>query len=449
MSYYSSTLTFNSEGDVNVSSSTQEGLGIRHLFHRFFQSLLGAPTPSLQPMQHSVLSATVPLPSRILDHPKSQTSSPSAFPWDPGDQVEGLGCHSTMAVGVQHSSEKVPLLTLLTPDPGYFVAGGIAGIISRTATAPLDRLKVYLIAQTDPRKATVDAAKSGAPLKAAKHASRPLIEATKVLWGLGGVRSFFAGKTIIVLCRIPELIYQGNGLNVVKVMPESAIKFGSYEGSKRAFARFEGHDDPSQLHPWSQLAAAGLGGIISQACIYPLDTLKFRMQNETVANGLRGNALIAETARRMWNRKGVRSFYRGLPMGLVGMFPYSAIDLTTFEYLKRYVTTRKARTLGCGRDSREAAPGNFTTGAMGACSGAIGATAVYPLNLLRTRLQTQGTAIHPRTYTGMIDVTVQTVKGEGIQGLFKGVTPNLLKVMPAVSITYVVYENSKFLLGLK
>lgn len=232
-------------------------------------------------------------------------------------------------------------------------------------------------------------------------------------------------------------------------MPESAIKFGSYEGSKRAFARFEGHDDPNHLHPWSQLAAAGLGGVISQACIYPLDTLKFRMQNETVANGLRGNALIAETFRKTWRQHGVRSFYRGLPMGLIGMFPYSAIDLTTFEYLKRYAIARRARALGCSETNRDAAPSNFATGAMGACSGAIGATAVYPLNLLRTRLQTQGTAIHPRTYTGMLDVTMKTIKGEGIQGLFKGVTPNLLKVMPAVSITYVVYENSKLLLGLR
>ena len=65
-------------------------------------------------------------------------------------------------------------------------------------------------------------------------------------------------------------------------MPESAIKFGSYEvryasyawrfnvdhisqGSKRALARLEGHDDPKALHPWSQFFAAGMGGIISQS----------------------------------------------------------------------------------------------------------------------------------------------------------------------------------------
>ena len=171
------------------------------------------------------------------------------------------------------------------------------------------------------------------------------------------------------------------------------------------------------------------------------------MQNETVKGGEYGNALIISTARKMWRSSGVLSFYRGLPMGLIGMFPYSAIDLTTYEYLKRLITARKARIKGCHEE--DAALSNFTTAGMGAFSGAFGASAVYPLNLLRTRLQSQGTAAHPPTYTGMWDVTVKTVRGEGFRGLFKGITPNLLKVVPAVSITYVVYDNSKTALGLK
>lgn len=171
------------------------------------------------------------------------------------------------------------------------------------------------------------------------------------------------------------------------------------------------------------------------------------MQCETVQGGLHGNALIAATASKMWSRSGIRSFYRGLPMGLVGMFPYSAIDLTTFEYLKHFIIKYNAKKRGCSED--DAAPGNFLTAGIGAFSGAFGASAVYPLNLLRTRLQSQGTAIHPPTYTGIWDVTVRTVKGEGVRGLYKGITPNLLKVVPAVSITYVVYDNSKRALGLK
>ena len=78
---------------------------------------------------------------------------------------------------------------------------------------------------------------------------------------------------------------------------------------------------------------------------------------------------------------------------------------------------------------------------MGAISGSIGASAVFPINLLvrittsllmlqRTRLQAQGTAMLPYEYDGLYDVLRRTVKHEGIRALFKGLTPNLLKVHP-------------------
>lgn len=162
------------------------------------------------------------------------------------------------------------------------------------------------------------------------------------------------------------------------------------------------------------------------------DNLRSRVQTETVAGGEHGVALIATTARKMARETGYRSFYRGLPAGLAGMFPYAAIDLGIFEALKTAISRRNARRRGCHEE--DAAPGGFATAAIGGFSGALGASVVYPLNLLRTRLQSQGTALHPRTYTGLWDVTVQTVQGEGFRGLFKGLTPNLMKVVPAMSI---------------
>jgi solute carrier family 25 (mitochondrial phosphate transporter), member 23/24/25/41 len=158
------------------------------------------------------------------------------------------------------------------------------------------------------------------------------------------------------------------------------------------------------------------------------------MQCETVEGGLHGNRLIIQTFQKMWATDGIRGFFRGLPMGLVGMFPYAAIDLSTFEYLKKTVTQRKAKRLKTHLDDPAVLPSSFTTASIGAFSGALGASLVYPLNLLRTRLQSQGTVLHPRRYTGIMDVTRQTIQGEGVRGLFKGITPNLLKVVPAVSI---------------
>jgi solute carrier family 25 phosphate transporter 23/24/25/41 len=96
---------------------------------------------------------------------------------------------------------------------GYFLSGAIAGAISRTATAPFDRVKVYLIADIGQDNTALEALKNAKPKEALKVASMPIVQAIKTLWRTGGVMTFFAG----------------NGLNVLKVMPESAIKFGTYE----------------------------------------------------------------------------------------------------------------------------------------------------------------------------------------------------------------------------
>jgi hypothetical protein len=151
-----------------------------------------------------------------------------------------------------------------------------------------------------------------------------------------------------------------------------------------------------------------------------------------VENGSRGTKLITEVAQKTWKNGGVCSFYRGLPLALVGIFPYSAIDLGTFEYLKRAYVKKHAKQVGC-REEDVRLP-VWTTLGIGAVSGSVGASVVYPINLLRTRLQAQGTSHHPQTYTGMWDVTMKTYKAEGIRGMYRGLVPNMMKVIPAVSI---------------
>lgn len=212
LSYYSSTVTVNPEGDVHVSDDTVEGLGKIQFPRNVFAALFGFAKPANLPNHSEVIP---PVFEQIASAQATAKSVPVTFPWDPGDQdaqFEDIYDPDDSAED-QHASRKMLLLTELFPPVGYFVAGGIAGVVSRTATAPLDRLKVYLIAQVGVKDDAINHAKSGAPLKAAKTAGRPLVEATKALWRMGGLRSLFAG----------------NGLNVVKVMPESAIKFGSYE----------------------------------------------------------------------------------------------------------------------------------------------------------------------------------------------------------------------------
>jgi solute carrier family 25 phosphate transporter 23/24/25/41 len=102
---------------------------------------------------------------------------------------------SQPSAGIGSKPQKKFKLTDFAPDPGYFLAGAIAGGVSRTATAPLDRLKVYLLVNTTSSSETAAAAiKQGRPIAAVKNALRPISDAVKDLFRNGGVRSFFAGE---------------------------------------------------------------------------------------------------------------------------------------------------------------------------------------------------------------------------------------------------------------
>ncbi|ODQ64114.1 mitochondrial carrier [Nadsonia fulvescens var. elongata DSM 6958] len=327
---------------------------------------------------------------------------------------------------------------------GYFLAGGLAGVVSRTCTAPFDRLKVYLIANTAKvtpgvvsKELAGTIAAQRAAAAAAGHPRGPFLhvknyilssqlgQAAQHIYNRGGARGFFVG----------------NGLNICKVIPESAIKFGSFEAAKRLFCDLEGVADTTELSRTSTFLAGGVGGMVSQFAIYPVDTLKFRIQCEALSADLSGNKLLLRTVRKMWADGGFSLFYRGLWVGVGGIFPFAALDLGTFAAMKRAYITAKAKRDGC--DPCDVQMSNIAVLSMGAFSGSVGASVVYPINLLRTRLQAQGTAAHPFTYTGFGDVFFQTVARDGYKGLFRGLAPNLAKVIPAVSISYLVYENAK------
>ncbi|EHN00502.1 Sal1p [Saccharomyces cerevisiae x Saccharomyces kudriavzevii VIN7] len=317
---------------------------------------------------------------------------------------------------------------------GFFIAGGISGVISRTCTAPFDRLKVFLIARTDLSSTLLNSktdllAKN--PNADITKISSPLAKAVKSLYRQGGIKAF----------------YVGNGLNVVKVFPESSIKFGSFEITKKIMTKLEGCKDTRDLSKFSTYIAGGLAGMAAQFSVYPIDTLKFRVQCAPLDTKLKGNRLLFQTAKDMFREGGLKLFYRGVTVGILGIFPYAALDLGTFSALKKRYITKQAKALNLPQD--QVTLSNLVVLPMGAFSGTVGASVVYPINLLRTRLQAQGTYAHPYVYNGFKDVLLKTIEREGYQGLFKGLIPTLAKVCPAVSISYLCYENLKKFMNLE
>ncbi|GAA5812888.1 hypothetical protein MFLAVUS_006348 [Mucor flavus] len=310
---------------------------------------------------------------------------------------------------------------------GYLLAGGFSGAVSRTCTAPFDRLKIYLITH------------SSTP-------ERPLtfVNAVKSIYSYGGWKAFFVG----------------NGLNILKIVPESAIKFYSYESCKQLFANILHCEDKDSIPTTARFAAGGMAGICAQFSIYPLETLKTRIMAHQVSNGntsinkkspsisitssmsnpklsvafstsavARSNtSIITDTAKSMYARGGIRAFWPGLTLGLIGVFPYQAMDLGIYETLKlSYLEYSQGE---YNDDGTQKLPNIFVLWACGTISGTIGATSVYPLNVIRTRvrLQAQGTAGHPRLYKSPWDATKVTFQTEGPKGFYKGLGPTLLKV---------------------
>ncbi|CAD5122902.1 unnamed protein product [Dimorphilus gyrociliatus] len=272
----------------------------------------------------------------------------------------------------------------------HLVAGAAAGGVSRTCTAPLDRLKVFL--QVNSRMG--------------------ITAGLNYMLSEGGWLS----------------LWRGNGINVVKIAPETAIKFMAYEQIKRLLK----DNNDRELRVFERFMAGSAAGAISQSAIYPLEVVKTRLALRKTGqfNG------VTDCVRDIRCHGGLVSFYRGYIPNLIGIIPYAGIDLAVYETLKRLYM----------RKTRNQDPGIIVLLSCGMLSSTCGQLASYPLALVRTRLQSYNT--DPKK-TRTLTLIRSIIQEAGLKGLYGGITPNLMKVLPAVGISYVVYEHVRKLLGVK
>lgn len=190
MSYYAATGNLNPEGDVQINQPF-EASGTARLFSstwlsgfESFSTLFHQDPFSNQEVTDLGRGEPPFAMFTPQDGPILSSSSERNLDWFPVSAVVSLWVY------VRPLNQ---VLTESTPHLGYFLAGGMAGVVSRTATAPLDRLKVYLIAQTSIRNTATNVAKASSVIEATKLLTSPLVDSTKELWRAGGIRSLFAG----------------------------------------------------------------------------------------------------------------------------------------------------------------------------------------------------------------------------------------------------------------
>uniref|UniRef100_A0A7N6BKM5 EF-hand domain-containing protein n=1 Tax=Anabas testudineus TaxID=64144 RepID=A0A7N6BKM5_ANATE len=276
-------------------------------------------------------------------------------------------------------------------------AGGMAGAVSRTGTAPLDRMKVFM------------------QVHSSKSNKITLFSGFKQMLKEGGVMS----------------LWRGNGINVLKIAPETAIKFMAYEQYKKLLA-----SEPGKIQTHERFMAGSLAGATAQTAIYPMEVMKTRLTLRKTGQ----YSGMFDCAKKILKKEGVKAFYKGYVPNILGIIPYAGIDLAVYESLKNLWLSRYAKDT--------ANPGVLVLLGCGTISSTCGQLASYPLALIRTRMQAQA-SLEGSEQQPMGRMVKKIVEKEGFFGLYRGILPNFMKVIPAVSISYVVYEYMRSGLGIQ
>ncbi|KAG5437621.1 hypothetical protein PCANB_000658 [Pneumocystis canis] len=275
------------------------------------------------------------------------------------------------------------------------ISGGISGFISRLFISPFDMVKIRLQLKTLPSICD----------KTLNH---------RYILNLEIINSF---KHIIYQEGIFAL-WKGNCSGQILYITYGACQFFTYKKCKFYLDSIFPTKQYNSSKTFISGAAAGAAGTLIS---YPFDLLRTRF----AAQGKRKLYFsILHSIRSIYISEGIKGFYRGISVSLIQIIPYMGIVLGIYENTKAYM-------LNVGYSS------DWASAFGGIVSGIFGKTAVFPLDVIRKRLQVQGP---DRTkyfykdipvYDKIIKTGIIIFKSEGFWGLYKGWFISILKVAPS------------------
>ncbi|KVH93815.1 Mitochondrial carrier domain-containing protein [Cynara cardunculus var. scolymus] len=212
-------------------------------------------------------------------------------------------------------------------------------------------------------------------------------------------------------------LFRGNLVNVIRVAPSKAIELFAYDTVKKSLAPKPG-EKPKPRVPESLIAGA-VAGISSTICTYPLE-------------GVYKN--LVDAFLKIVKEEGPAELYRGLTPSLIGVVPYAATNYFAYDTLRK--TYKKIL--------KQDEIGNIATLLIGSAAGAISSSATFPLEVARKHMQAG--AINGRVYDNMLHALVTILEKEGVRGLYRGLGPSCIKIVPAAGISFMCYEACKKIL---
>jgi solute carrier family 25 phosphate transporter 23/24/25/41 len=324
------------------------------------------------------------------------------------------------------------------------VCGGLAGMIAKTATNPLERIK--MLSQTGEAASSSSSSSAG---------------------GGGGIVGIY--RTILQREGVAGL-WAGNGANLLRVFPAKAVVFSSNDAYRELMAKVRGaatttthggrneggppQENGTELPAAYSFAAGGMAGMTASACTYPLDLARGRISGTIAAAGTGGGGGgreekayrgVLRTVCLTVRDEGVGALYRGVTPTLLGAVPYEGIKFGTVGLLEGLdVWPLEEEEGGTASPLRKMCFG----GAGGVAAGLI----TYPNDTVRRMLQLQGgrtssssspSAQRREAYAGYWDCVRRTVRRHGVARLYRGCSINLLRMAPNTAVQFGSYELLK------
>eukprot|EP00929_Paragymnodinium_shiwhaense_P025285 TRINITY_DN15336_c0_g2_i5.p1 TRINITY_DN15336_c0_g2~~TRINITY_DN15336_c0_g2_i5.p1 ORF type:complete len:458 (+),score=71.32 TRINITY_DN15336_c0_g2_i5:70-1443(+) len=272
----------------------------------------------------------------------------------------------------------------------HAVAGSLAGIAEHVGMFPLDTVKTRMQASTG--------------------SSGGLLQHMRSVASERGLLGFWRGASVI-----------GAGC-----VPAHCGLFLTYETAKRRVLRPDAHQ------PVLSAMCGGAASLVHDAILTPHDVIKQRLQLGSYKSTI-------HCVLKTYRVEGLGAFYRSLPVTLVSNAPNTAILAAVNESMKV--------ALGLNKAGKSSDLGLFF--ACGGVGGAVAAATTLPLDVVKTRLQTQGvTQKDPAgVHRGAWNVVQAIAQNEGLRGFYRGVLPRMLVSAPAAAICWGTYSSVVSLLS--
>lgn len=288
------------------------------------------------------------------------------------------------------------------------LVGAMAGAIAKTATAPLERLQT--VYQVNPKTEFTH-----------RGAFRLAADFVRVDGVLG--------------------LWRGHFVTLMRVVPFAGVQFLVYGESldylrDGGFFTLLGVADERMMFALSPVFAGALAAISATVMTYPLDVIRTRMR----VSGAVGTGHMLASLEDLAKIEGSRGFYRGIFPTLLGIVPYAALSFSTFEAMKK----RLRRSNCVATDSEVPILQRL---AAGTASGLLAQMVVYPLHLVRRRMQLKGApefaAQGSLSYSSTRELFMQIHAMEGMKGFFRGASISFIKGPMTLGIAFVANDVLK------